>query len=1403
LLFSSLAETSIDFVGFKLSTTSNEKDKMMAYVTTTLKMQHKADNIITANVKVDGVFERLFTNASYIFENDSINRIQGYQIETTLSLMFEVLGKTRKIEIKGDFLSLLIHSKRTVSTNSFCQNGITLSGTLKVKFMSDLDDDLKAMFTFDTSSVIQIKIHHSGHSTKHESTSIGSQAIQNLNQVVINLNSYSQTLRNQKNFELATILERLASGITKFTGSFTSATLSENSKHVIQLTSQSIAAHRIYSASTVKPRFSEFQNTYENLLNSLEEYSIVFVNDTGAIDDLQLESLGNICTSPGECAATGTIKLLSGFSYEKCSVADILVAPKTSRSSAIVFELPEDHLAAWTFSVMKGEKIQLTLPEKGHDDQYFTFNGRWKVYNTSINMSSVSVRFGHEFEIKGRVLDLLEDKATFDMEYHEGSGNLEVTGRFDTTSNGQLSQHISQEFYKLVQSRKLLFESKETVREESLSVTEDILRRQEASYERESLNLKNIDKQIVNITNLLRKQAGIVQNAKQKVQQSLSALSTPVDFLANCVSGPNYCHGHCLSSMNVVECAPDKKRVIFSLEYSCRNQPVTRSRVKLETPTKRNIFFIDSEMKVECFNECPPLVEQAQRVFLLSRDFDQFGHCYRFCREMPVPVQRVKEVIENQRESETYNQTSSKCSNNFRQGESQPGKPYEQERILCFKLQLCAHDIAQNCAAKVADCSHRVKSMSSADSSFKVAFELYTKEVNRQDVLNIQKQVLDASLKWQTNLKVFLNEIIQETREQISEITQMTVGSWENEKLSKYSTPNSIQLTEISFNYKFTKGSAPPNYVPLKIRSKDPQGDVRVPVVVLANVYKADQSVYDAAKALLEEGESTSTCFEVELSAVYLTNFVINVEKLVTDYQRNELQYNNNVKQLKESNMQLLQQAINHQKLSGGETPAEVENVKKLLDNHLIPPYRQWNETFITFLTKLRSESRNEDLCLSFDHCTEFHVKRIQDTLRFKDNSTDLVKIISNYNKLQKIFPRFLHANLTLSEVKAMAKDVYNKILSPDPVAMFCGSEPRIENQLNGDIKVKEGEILKLSVKIKNEEFDYTISWTRDQEFLPGYRQTTFQKIATVKDEGWYSCVIRNRFGVTDCGVMKVQVILKPMFYPPHHAVTVYNKSPRNLQYLVCNASNSEDVEWFHHSFGHSSQITRLSEKQFWLHVSQNLALQSGLYWCKVRNDILNADNQKARFHRDAVEMAIDQMEISFLFRVNLNARRRRDNQQRQKRQIPSSISASDMDKLQFMLSTIMVVNEKDIKNLKYTKEDPAARVQFTLEGKDFNKQLSDSLNWDELTEDLIGARKELLSQVALLDSKKSSITLQLENEQNLELVPGSIEISESKMKCTTEGYGLTDTGIVCGKFYLLYVYKSPEKIACIFKINL
>ena len=1090
--------------------------------------------------------------------------------------------------------------------------------------------------------------------------------------------------------------------------------------------------------------------------------------------------------SPGECIASGKIKFLSGFTFSICSVSDLVVPPKASeRSSVIVFELPEDVIAAWTFSMKKGERIQLTLPEKGYDDQYFTFNGRWMAYNTTVNIPSVSVRFGAEFETKANTLDLFGDSATFDMKYKEGIENLEITGRFVANRNGKLSQEISREFYNQVQRRKSLFELKERIRKESLSETEDVLRRQQASYDRESVNLKDIEKQIVNITSQLKLQEGVVQNAKQKVQQAFTTNTTTGDFQTKCLNGPNYCPGYCLSSMNVVECVPDKKRVIFFVDYNCGSRQIIRNRVRFKTPTKRNVSFTGSEMKAECFNECPTLVRQGQQVSVLSRDFDQFGHCYRFCRETPVPIRRFREVIENHRHSESYNQTVLKCSNNFRQKEAPIGAPYEQEQMVCFKPQFCTLDINQNCRARVSDCILRAKVMSAADINFKNAFDMHTREVNRQDVLEIQKQILDATLKWQTNVKVFLNDVIKETREQISELARKDDKTWESNKLSKYSNTDSLQLTEISFNYNFLKGSTPPSYIPLKIRTKDPRGDIRPPVVVLANVHQKDESIYNVAKALIDYNVS-SNCFDVENSAVYLTNFVVNVEKLVTEYQQNQVQYNINANKIKESNSQLLQQIKDYQKNFGGETIGELKNVEQLLNNYLIPPYRQWNETFTTFLTKLRSESRDEDLCHSFDHCVEFHIKRIQDFLRFKNNSRELAnKIRLNYEELEQIFPRFLHANLGVSEVKLMAKDVYNKMLSPDPVAMFCGAEPIIENQINGDIKVKEGESLRISVKITNEEFDYTISWKRDEQFLPGYSETTFQKIATAKDEGWYSCIIRNRFGVTDCGVLKVEVILKPVFHPPHHAVTVYKKSPRALQYLVCNASNSEEVQWFRHSFSDPSQINTLSvsNNQFWLHASLNKALQSGIYWCEVQNDNLNAVNQKVRFHRDSVQMAINQIEISFSLKVKLARRRRRDNALRQKRQIPTTISPFDKDNLQVILSTIMSVSDKDIKNLKYTKEDPTARIKFTMEGKDFSKELSDSSNWDDLTEKIINARKQLLSQIVLLESKKSPIAITLENEQNLELVPGSIQISQSTMKCPTEGYGLTETGIVCGKF--------------------
>ncbi|XP_066936123.1 uncharacterized protein [Clytia hemisphaerica] len=1343
------------------------------------------DGKLDISVDLNGYF-KMDAPLPDLYSSNSKTSISTNKAMTNINITFEALSQTEKLEITDTKSDTRIETISSDVSTGMCQTSRVLTSTLGA-YNLKLPTILKKFINFvkEKDLKLTLKDISQGHTSK---PSVGVNDQQELQKAITEFDNdlkYIQGLKGisskikSQHEALIKAQNSISTSLKGFQNSFASKAASQIVKETSNLRQKlSEVEHQLFYFSrnyVIENQGQEitsvaqYAQRIEKVVKALGMYTVT-TDKTGIRTLLELEGSGDFCISPDSCFSGGNITLIAGKYLNSCSSGKIIM-PTGEDDLVILYEVPNDVYIGSTFKVLSGEKIQLIIPSMGDDkDVSLTFKGNWELAGMSFQSNVKLNTATGKFQVKDTI-KILNDNVKIDIT-NEDNDFLSINGDFDTSN---LTKNILTKFKEIVSDRKKRFESEKATIQRELKTMKATLEHQVAKHDAEDEKLKEIKEDISKIEGEIKQQTSLVDAKRKAVHESLDGNLKRDEFMQKCALGPNYCQQYCLSHLEAKECLQDsKQRIIFKVEHQCREENYVKNIVKINGTMKLKINEIKTLQKVECENNCPLLFGQKLSFSESAVDFDKLFHCYRTCDSVQVPVLQNREITKPIRDIQKESEKVTRCTNIFQQMIPKPGQPYDQEKELCYHNRICATSIDQMCLTNVTDCKTKIQSMaSSSTSGFKVAFDDFTKEVNTLEIMKKRKETLDQVSRTQQHIVVFYNNIITKTREYLSNLhtLETNIDPWSSTKLSKFQTGAGLQITDLSFEIKHELGQSMLPNLPLRIQSKDYKGDTLKPVNVLFDVKNENQAIFEAADSLIdmiEEKAHSSLCYNVETSAVYLNNFVLTVDKLIKDYENTELAYFRNVTKVEHENKQLYDQIV--RELSNA---SNIDSLKTDLKK-LIPSYIQWNVTFSKFMMKLQSSSHGYGECYSFEDCIDFHMARIKRYLTFKDTS-----FLQSYEELGEILKKLMNDDLDINQAKEMSKSAKDKMSKQDPVVLFCGLPPSIKYKLNNQISVKEYEELSLSVIVTPSNFEYFVTWRKDNVIIPGHHKSDYQKNATMADEGWYSCHVENKFGSTECGVVKVDIIAKPIFHYFPKKVTVYEKSPKKYQYLTCNVTGADRLQWVYQPFDDTRQ-TEFSGSQFWFNASPGLEWNSGYYWCDASNDGFKLKSPIIAYSRQAVQNGITVTKITIDWQEPASRRRRRSS--RKRRQIPSDVSARDLNRLKYMLSLELKVNADAIKELKYIKNNhQKAKVTFTLEGKDFNSELSKVDTWDDLTDQVMEDRRSTVSKIETLNNTLGSSNWVLENGQALKFVPSSMELSKTTVKCST-GFGLIENGFMCGQ---------------------
>ena len=1385
LSYFKISANSLNFIGFK-----KESEQFTITEIGDVSLNFGEESLsVYLQLNMTGQFEQNFSTTSSIFDKSFNHVFSARTIETSVLLKVKTLGDTQRIEMKGLFDELTIKE-----SEESCQSGRSLTGTF-TPFSIKAPSILTQLFQLDIGQPTSIHVVESNNQSK---ITVAPNKVYS-NEILIIQDSIEKLVKDidalkplltgelsSESDEVKSHAEKSISNIKVFLApTFASKSPREFTSQTTLIRNDLLELNQrifIFSINYKSKRKLElsgaFKHNFLSNFSRIMHYSIKRETAPQSIKLLKMTGKGRICTSKQQCIFDGDLSFISGTEINRCS-PDSIIKTLASGAIVVIFKIPKDLLVSNMFKVSKGDLFQLDLPARGYDDHYYTFQANWMFIEKDF-VSNVTMSYFDQFQTTSYISVFGESVAVHSSSKHPSE--VKFSGKLNVI-NGMASKKIIAKFHQLVANEKKRFSEKSSKLDDELKSMEEVLSRHNLQKSQENSVLDKVKADMTSLSNDITKQTLIVDKKRDQVRQSLDGYTLKNSFMQKCAQRPNYCQMHCTSHIDPGACTGQTNRMIYELTRNCASETISSLQVlKSQKFTNFPIRYIGVSPKVDCTNKCPKLFTKTEPISSVMRNIKSYGHCYRFCNEINTPVVKHKDVLRQTRIEKTVSRTARVCSNVLRQLAAKSDEPYGQEKQLCFTKAHCMFSISPECITNVDDCDKSISDLSSSNGPFKTSFEEFRKEINLLEILKLEKQALQKKLTAQNNLVSFINNLIGDATTYVSDLHDLikhATNSWSNNILSKYTDSGTLIITELSFDVTQEVGSYSLHYLPLKIKTNDSStGDILIPVEVTFDATNPDLSLLNAAQSLMDmikHSEEVPICFNIEASAVYLNNFIMTLEGLIKSYQRSELQHSTDLLDVNRTNNQLFAQV---EKLQAPEQNIlELQRYQKTI-NEMFVAYPTWNSTMTNYLSNLQSHSHEQKGCFSFKDCIHYHVDNIKTHLTFHNTSASKA-----FDDLENILIKLIHYDLTFAQTKDLVNSAKINMINHDPVKYFCGNAPVLRNQITGQMLVNEGDDLVITLEIVNRVSFVTVTWKKDGQIIGDNHLTEYKKKAGIADEGWYTCKLRNRFGETDCGLVKVTVIARPIFHPSPAKLVVYEKSPDRYSYLVCNVSNDERVFWLYQPFQDSSRITRLPGNQYWMDVIYTMSFKNGYYWCEASNNNgVIVTGPKIAYSRQSARIGIEQVPVALSFVVKESRKRKsNDGSSRSRRQIPTTITSTDMDRLRLIISNSLgLTNTDEVLNLKYTKEsNEKAKVTFTLNGKDFNAELAGLSSWDDLTESTIEDRKRLLKTIAQMEGKVTVFSLR--NGQTLEVLPNGVEVSSSKSFCQ-DGFGLLENGMVCGK---------------------
>ena len=429
-----------------------------------------------------------------------------------------------------------------------------------------------------------------------------------------------------------------------------------------------------------------------------------------------------------------------------------------------------------------------------------------------------------------------------------------------------------------------------------------------------------------------------------------------------------------------------------------------------------------------------------------------------------------------------------------------------------------------------------------------------------------------------------------------------------------------------------------------------------------------------------------------------------------------------------------------------------------------------WNETLQELLWRENIVDLSFLRCFNLKECFIMLIDHLLPQLEAEIPTTKTSYVISKLKSTRSRLTTLFDDSPTLDQTKTIIGDILTFTKNPDIYSTYCSKPPMITSDIDREsMKFLVGYDLTLSIAVQSD-YPVTIHWYFNQKVIRNEVGWTFsKKNLNVSDSGFYTCSIANKFGETSCGTVKVGVYQKPVINQGPESSIIYLKSPDDstASLLICNASNADQIQWFHQSFDSNDA----DSKSIATGSSYNVldaGKGSGFYWCKARNQKLQTTtSMKAEIFIINTTLAAPRMSLT----MELTPAK----PQRGLRAEP--LSTDNRRRLALALST----NEDQIEDVKISDDLKTAIILLKGESTLMDPSTPD---WNEDIKGFISQRDALLNIARSLHdkAKEEKIKLASKDGKDLEVVADTLQTVPVESQCG-DGQSLMDNGFICGKF--------------------
>ena len=1344
-----------------------------------------------------------------------------------ISVMFSIDGDTQSVKMNG--LSLEVNSLHETETNSVAKMSLTVSPVKNALHTANLSK----IFIFSRLSPI---ITHITYNTAVPPFLSGTVKGNLSFEVIKSIKTVNNTLHFLKQLSVNNYLKdsfkSVKNSTSKLLDTFLSyPTINGSAYQHLQLMrllfseglkSFSILLNRyiqldIQGRPEIERRFMNFKNQHDEFIQNthLNIYQLYMF---GKLSDVVVEGEGKVCV---DFFCFSQIKLAVNIIQKK-------IYGQFTRRTNIGNYIQISALSMIDYDI-EGESKSINI--KG---QVVVFNEVKKV-NISIQKSllyfNVDARIGNMDFMPLGVEATLETVLRDDPLYFVFNGNMDTSDQLKTDIKNALKDY----FKNLEQSlniRKNSIKSSQLSAERLWYEMSNATSQLKEKLEKLKNQLERVDINVTNTERLLKTQK---ESYKDTVRRYSNLTASPREMI-NETCQPKFCSSSCLPALKKQVCREQRKIYLVdeqcylqnittvSYYHAQKNRTLPKLKYKktficwsecFQSSEKRKpqrMVNLGLFMAQSVFEKLEYLGRLGVRSTAATKEFIQglevgaiersvaslFGSCYKYCGYDYIPFTTMLTHQEYKKKPVTKLLTRAKCETNFRSANGSTEKVYGclntkqcksiHLNVSCLKTQHECHQIRKSIKSHLSNKSSTETTFQViAKSSFIHGLLITKRNLLMQQVQNVEQELELAEAVNKSAYKRYA--IIRKGLKWFDDIAKQDRSLIEKFKKE----PELFRSNGLKFNFKYSSGMEFPKQFLIEINVLNLTSTGFFDVSnYRKSVKKISLKIKDLVKETvlkrrrkrsvegLQPNKMEKKCLSMQQAETFIFEVLETYKYRLSNFSKMKSLV---AEQIKIKSKQLSNLKMN---ISSQFTGAFNDSIRKLLNKELNEIFENYlnieNETFsrgtwnltlkeILLELELLTYDLQPTICVNLVDCLQFYIDLMKDMVQLETK----IHLSNITEKIQSWKDNILHLMLDYPDIKQSEKLITttaNSIIEVNPTQHFCGNPPILKILLSDTVLMREGGTLYLKIEILNKKHSYKIIWKRNNYILQGYNTTILNKTVTKEDEGYYSCEIINKFGISTCGHVFVKVFKNIKFLTEPKDTAGYLYSRKKL-YLTCDVESitSDGVfGWFFRRFPAPKTEKRLLPvSEPYIEINQETTSSSGFYSCQYDTKLTNAISREAVVSVLKTTIAVERIRVEMIL-TKLNLSRHENRSQDNGTEIKSQL-AYLMD-VKFELISI-----ENVSNGENGKE----RITLTLYGSNLTLYLQ-NYSWNDLLDKILAERRNLLLKSVLLHFHANNSKNFTVNKETYVIERGYNSIDTLEPLCP-QGQSLAKNGFICGKF--------------------